>query len=246
MIKNILIFGLLIMMMQACGADQVLSIILTVQKNDTASVEYLKVVEGKPSFHVAPGGYYLKITDDGGRELYGESFDIQFIDEGNAENINESLISLRIPYREGMSKLLLYNESKLILSYNINNCNRDSICGSEETYLTCPVDCPLDKEDKLCLAKADGICDPDCLSGADPDCSSQPSENFSGVQEKSPITKPDDPMTYLLFGGVILLVILLFFAYRTKKNEDIKKQREDFIRWKDEQEKVKNAGKPSA
>ncbi|MFH1234407.1 MAG: hypothetical protein V1493_02240 [Candidatus Diapherotrites archaeon] len=49
-------------------------------------------------------------------------------------------------------------------------CNGDGMCGSSENYLSCPADCPLDKEDNYCLPEGDGICDPDCVEGLDKDC----------------------------------------------------------------------------
>jgi uncharacterized protein HemX len=51
-------------------------------------------------------------------------------------------------------------------------------------------------------------------------------------------------MTYLLFIWLTLLLAAAFIFYQKKQAQKIQKQREDFIKWKEEQERLKNAGKP--
>jgi hypothetical protein len=51
-------------------------------------------------------------------------------------------------------------------------CNKNKLCEKslDENAITCPQDCPPDKQDGLCNPRKDSVCDPDCKNGEDPDC----------------------------------------------------------------------------
>jgi len=81
--------------------------------------------------------------------------------------------TVAIPYSSNGKKFEAYDRNNLkVLSVDVGylaqTCGNGK-CEPQENYLQCPVDCPLDKSDNLCIPYSDGICDPDC-KGKDPDC----------------------------------------------------------------------------
>jgi hypothetical protein len=50
---------------------------------------------------------------------------------------------------------------------------------------------------------------------------------------------------YLLLASFVLLIAALYIIYGKKQGQKIKKEREDFIKWKEAQERLKDLGKPS-
>ena len=77
------------------------------------------------------------------------------------------------------------------LSFQVN-CVSNSMCGTNENYLTCPTDCPSGSSDGICDNIADGICDPDCES--EPDC--KKSFNYLWI---------------ILISIVLIIVLVLIF-----------------------------------
>jgi hypothetical protein len=88
-------------------------------------------------------------------------------------------------------------------------CNSDGKCDSSENYLSCPADCPLDKEDNYCLPEGDGLCDPDCIAGLDPDCASAGGNGGTGNKGLS--------LTELYFIGVVVAAFLIIAGYNILK-----------------------------
>lgn len=134
---------------------------------------------GRPTRYYQKGGdYELAVLDEGGKVLWSQAFDVRFDYNGPVyDGVDYSKIkyesfpfSYKIPYSRGMHKLVLRYKGEVTFSRVLDFCNGDGRCGTTETNLTCPKDCPLDREDKLCTARKDGTCDPDCLGGVDPDC----------------------------------------------------------------------------
>jgi hypothetical protein len=132
------------------------------------------------------------------------------------DGINETMVFLREPYDPDMRRLFLYKNSRQIFYSDIAFCDRNGVCDYYENSMTCPSDCPAGKND---------------------------SNNTSGLF--APDKKEDFPYaSIVLLAFIVVLMIVAFMFYRKKQAQKIIKEREDFIRWKEEQEKLKNAGKP--
>jgi hypothetical protein len=130
---------------------------------------------------------------------------------------NQSVVFLREPYDPDMRRLFLYKDSKQIFYSDIAFCNRNGVCDYYENSMTCPSDCPAGKND----SSTSGLFAPD---------KKEDSQNMGCV----------------LLVFIVVLMIAAFIFYRKKQAQKIAKQREEFIRWKEEQEFLKNTGKPSS
>jgi len=87
---------------------------------------------------------------------------------------------VRAPYDAHITRMSLHKEGVQIFSRDINLCDQDGKCEQDtESSLSCPTDCPPDKEDGFCLNAKDRICDPDCYKGVDPDCQKPTEDNTS-------------------------------------------------------------------
>jgi hypothetical protein len=135
--------------------------------------------------------YKLTVVDQSGAAIWSQAFNIYFDYNGPVYlDVDYSKIRYKnfpfhykIPYIRGMHKLVLDHKNKIIFYKILNFCNKNKICDSTETHLTCPCDCPLDKKDKICIPRKDGICDPDCLEGVDPDCDGECGNNVCNSNE---------------------------------------------------------------
>jgi hypothetical protein len=255
----VLLAALTLLASSYTNADAVLSMYFVFYKNDSVELKQMKVIEGQESITMPPGEYRFVTTGEkDSYVIYSESRTISFISMSDPpKEEDKAAVLMRMPYTKDMKNLKIYKGSKLLLSKSLDICNSNGICDTaSETYLNCPQDCPLDKPDGWCTQMSDGICDPDCVSGLDPDCNSKPvkyPENTPANQETITTTLPspqskktEDAASYILLIGAIVIVFASLIAYRSTQKRKIIKEREDFIKWKEEQERLKNAGKPSA
>jgi putative hemolysin len=67
------------------------------------------------------------------------------------------------------------------LSYNEGVCGDDYCFELEESYETCPQDCPFNQKDGYCDMIPDGICDPDCSPEEDIDCEQSKKTNYPAL-----------------------------------------------------------------
>ncbi len=98
-------------------------------------------------------------------------------------------------------------------------CNHDGVCEKGiENYKNCPADCPSGSADGYCDGIADGRCDPDCVAGEDSDCGK------------------GDVMSYLPYVvlGLVVVAVIGFAGYKKGVERKIEKEREEFLRWKQE------------
>ena len=222
-----------LLLIQMAFGERVLSVGLVVYKNDSVILHNLNIEEGYTTEFTPPGEYALKITDASGSVLSKTSIELNFMLWSDPPvDSNFSQISLRIPYNQNMRTVTLFRGDKLIFSKNIDTCNRDNTCNiGFETYLSCPEDCPLNQKDGICILENDSVCDPDCAPNIDSDCSKK---------------GPDAAGTYKFLPYLLLPVLLLigFIIHKKHESARIKKEREDFLKWKEEQESLKNARKP--
>jgi len=169
------IFGALLVVLMVSAlvsAEQIIDISMTVQQDGNASLDEIKLVEGRPTFYIKPGEYSLILTGSSGKIIKRTDLSLDYIIYSDPPiRINTSFLKLKIPYSPEMKQLKFYKKDRLLLSAEINFCNSNGKCETEqESFQTCPKDCPLESKDEMCLGLADGVCDPDCASGVDPDC----------------------------------------------------------------------------
>jgi parallel beta-helix repeat protein len=157
--------------------NQVIDVNLDIYRNNNVIENFVILMEGIPSKYYQSGDYELKVLDSNNEVIFNQSLSIFFDYEGpvvSTENYSGIIyrkftLSYKIPYDASMHKIELYHNKNKIYSKILNFCNNNRICEKFETYLTCPNDCPLNKKDKICIAKKDGVCDPDCAAGVDLD-----------------------------------------------------------------------------
>ena len=100
--------------------------------------------------------------------------------EAGSLEIKRQNYTFNIPYFSNGRTLELYTLAgekvdSISLAPLAQMCG-DGVCQSQENYLECISDCPLNKKDNLCLPYSDNICDADCPSFgriSDVDCRSE-------------------------------------------------------------------------
>jgi hypothetical protein len=229
--KNIwlLLSGLILIISQA-SAEKVIYVNLMVQQNDSVVEDYVIITDGRAThYQQLDGDYAIEVRGLDRNVIWRQGVVVTFEDERGY--YSTSYFSYKIPYQETMKTFVMLHGKKEIYLKDIAECNQNRVCDGVETHFSCPSDCPLNQSDHLCNKEKDGACDPDCGEDVDPDC---------GKKEESGYVK------YLLFAFPIILLAVAFIFYRKKQAQKIKKAREEFIRWKEEQELLKNTGKPSS
>jgi hypothetical protein len=168
-----------------CHADvrflygRIIEILLRILPDFSVVEEQIILSHGKPTRHYRwEGDFELMVYGKGEKVFWKQSLGVPFDYNGpvylgvDYSEVKEESFSLsyRIPYEPGMENLVLLYKGREIFSKPLNFCNQDEKCDTTETYHTCPQDCPLNRPDKICIDRNEGICDPDCLEGVDPDC----------------------------------------------------------------------------
>lgn len=173
-------------------SGRVIDLSLDIYKDDTVTENKIILSYGRHTRYYQKGkAYKLAVFDQSGKMIWSQAFNIYFDYNGPVyEDIDYSNIkfisfpfSYRIPYKRDMFKLKLFHWDRVIFSKILNFCNRNYECDTTETYLTCPMDCPLDEKDKICITRNEGICDPDCIKGVDPDCEGECGNDVCNINE---------------------------------------------------------------
>lgn len=160
-------------------SSRVLDVNLTIYQDGRVEEERIILTTGRPTKHAQWGkDYTLSVSDKEGKIIWTRSFNLYFdyngpIYEGkDYSRIKFAKVPLhiKIPYTSSMRTIVINRGKKKIYSRTLDFCNNNKRCDTTETYLTCPRDCPMSKKDKICLKRADGVCDPDCREGVDQDC----------------------------------------------------------------------------
>jgi len=226
--KGILVILIILALMQITYAEAVLSIDLTIDKNDSVTIDRLKIEEGRPTFYQQPGDYSIIILGEKGGTLVNKSINLRFQRQMNPPRpMDHSVIMERITYTSDMDTLQLYHRSKLIFIASIDVCDSDNVCDSPESAASCPQDCPLNKPDGVCNPNKDGICDPDCAPDVDPDCGTQTAitnacgnnicepglgENTLTCPQDCPQTQDNTEMQGIIITELIIIIILIITA----------------------------------
>lgn len=170
-LKNTILAAAIIALVSGCYAENVLSVSFIVSRNDSVQMKSIILEDAYATKYISPGEYRLQVTDDS-RELYSLPLKISFfLMSDPPAGIDSVSVDLRVPYQQGMRRLILYKNETKIYETEINLCNNNGACDiGYETCMSCPPDCTPDKKDGVCVKDTDGICDPDCAPEADADC----------------------------------------------------------------------------
>ncbi|MEM4347059.1 MAG: hypothetical protein QW802_00525 [Candidatus Altiarchaeota archaeon] len=229
-------FFISIFLISLVYGEKVLNIDLEVFKDDSVKVNKIILMEGNPTVYISPGEYKLRILDYENNVIEEIPINLVFMVMTDPPKPTDSaFINLRLPYKQEMQTLKLFNKDMEIFSTKIQLCNNDNVCDiNYENFLSCPEDCPLDKKDGICIKEADKICDPDCAEGVDPDCKAVPTTIEITRIETTKITtvmtttttiqdKKTDFFIYLpLFIIIVLIlsfVVIIYMRRKIKKKE---------------------------
>ncbi len=147
-------------------AEPIIELELTVYSNDSIGEYRIHLTDGRSTSYHRIDGYNLTVLNDKGGTIFNQPVEIELYEPAESTSFY-----YKIPYDTSMHELQFYHGEKLIFSKILNFCNSNGFCDtSSETYETCPIDCPLDHNDIICIAEPDGACDPDCGEDVDPDC----------------------------------------------------------------------------
>lgn len=174
-IKEIFVATLIISMLSnpVYGLEWILSLEATITRDDDLRVDKIKLSRGTPTVFIPNQGIYeISLVDRRNNVLYKRNFPLIFmVLTDPPREVYKTQINYRLPYHKNAVRMLVKKGDKILLDFDFKElCNHNGICDKYEDFLSCPEDCPLNKEDGLCYNKFDGICDPDCGKGVDPDC----------------------------------------------------------------------------
>jgi hypothetical protein len=207
--KKTKVLGVLLILLAVSGlvwGESILSISMVVQKDGSATLKEIKLVDGRPTGYTQPGEYLFVFTDSTGKTVYKVNMSVDYnLYRDPPAATNSVLVELKVPYKSEMNYLKFYRKTTLLISQKINLCDNNGKCdASQESYLTCPGDCPLGGLDGLCLARKDGVCDPDCADGTDPDCAKAQNTTLPEASKGGL-----DLSGYLFYGLILFIVILI-------------------------------------
>jgi hypothetical protein len=187
-------------------------------------INSLQIVYGTPTPQDERGAFIAQLLDRSSNEIYQLRFSLDevrstFPEDLPPEDYNAFIeqsrffeATLYFPYLDEAEIVSIGQENKSPIAFfgvKEDLCNSDGKCGETENFLSCPADCPLDKEDNYCLPEGDGICDPDCIAGLDPDCASAV---VGGGTESKGLS-----LTEMYFIGVVIAAFLIIAGYNVLK-----------------------------
>ena len=197
------LFIALILISSLVSAEGMLEINLLVFSSGAVAMDY-KVNEGQAGIYSnESGSYMLGINDASGNPLWRRNYNLNFFKLSDPPRKTEyEIITEKVPYDTKMYEIAFYKDNEMVLQKYLDVCDYNLKCDKKENAVSCASDCSISDFDGICIAKEDGICDPDCLS--DIDCTKQEKEQ-------------KEAFAFTSIGLSVLIVALLVFAHRKRK-----------------------------
>lgn len=204
------------------SAQEVVSIEMTIHKNDTATLNEALVVDGQASYYQWESDYEIQLLDESASVIYQSPVGVTFLIMSNPPVPTDQIELLhKAPFNDSMRTVRLLKHNQSIFEQELQLCNKNGICDSYETYLSCPDDCPLDEQDGVCLNDHEGICDPDCAQGVDPDCklimAEEPKRNETTTPATQQENQPFNPFPWIIALLVIIIIVIAILFIHGKK-----------------------------
>lgn len=244
-----MLFGVLFLfaLASAFAADEQAIIQLSISYDVNLSkveISELKVMPGYLSAEEKPGNATIYLLSGDGSKLYEiraafiepifvtsppriDPDSNTVIGDYNSIYPSEGLKQISLPYyKEAASvKILFDNKKEFAFSIAERLCNNNNACDPEESALSCG-DCRPDKEDGVCIAAYDNVCDPDCFRGVDPDCIPALQPTPTPTQQETPTVTATPkqveqwPLFYIYLVLFVILIALFAMLYYKKIKGD--------------------------
>lgn len=225
----ILAILLALAMLPFVSAEPVLEVNMLVFESGSAAMEY-KVMDGRASSYLnETGEYMLSVNDAAGAPLWSRNYELGFVMLSNPpRSVEYEIISEKIAYDEKMYEIAFYKNNQLLLRKYLDVCDYNSRCDRKENAVSCASDCSISDLDGVCIAKEDGICDPDCVS--DIDCEIQEKEKNQALA-----------LVSIAMSIIVVVLAVIFHRKRKKILHLAGKAKEAYVRFISE---LKEMGKP--
>ncbi len=217
--KKSLIAIAVFMLILTGTAEQILEIDVDIYKNDSVSLNTMRVIESAPSIYIEPGDYKIEILNAAGEKIFEQQYRLLFMILSDPPTETDyDTVYLKTNYVPEMRKVKIYDKDTEIFSHDIELCNSDGVCDEAyETIFNCPNDCSPEKKESICNSDADGVCDPNCAEGVDPDCVTATTTTIN----ETLIDKINTQNILLPAILVILLVLIVVeLSIKLKKKKD--------------------------
>jgi hypothetical protein len=205
--------------------------------NDSSMLKNVTAIYGQEShFLTIDTGYSIAVLSYDHRTLFTGNLNLfrRFVDplpgkmpsqEIGIEQDNKDSLLVTVPYFKTATEISIYHHNKTLVSINLTNaiCNMDGTCNLGENRHNCPKDCGVNENGTY--TKSDGLCN--YSNGKNPDC-----------------PQPGLLSGYLgwMVAVLFLLIVVCVFALNKKRSEQkTLNEREEFLTWKAEQERLKKA-----
>lgn len=179
-----------------------------------------------PTESTQENAFSAELIDVAGNQIYKTSFN----------PIAYGPFTIVLPYLKNIKEIIIRDPSgseqlRIPVLQFADTC-KNSVCDPQESYETCPEDCPSGGSDDYCDERDDNWCDPDCPKEADPDCRTevtaqkQPEEVIRGeiareeTEENAvPIAQKELDIKFIgtISMGVIVTLVVSFFIAREIK-----------------------------
>ncbi len=227
--KKTIILFLAVLLFSTANAELVLKADINFGKSGTAQLKNIELLQGIPDKGNERGQFIIKTIGDSNAEISSVKVFASFYMSGTFGEVDEIIQTVKLPKKGKEKYITVEFAGKEVFREDISPrlCNNNGKCEEDETVLSCPKDCPLNKKDGICINQKDSVCDPDCLKGVDSDCEEKPP-----VDENVPIPdangngsgqdNPNNVMFFVMVGaGVLVLVFLIiwFLNYAKERKE---------------------------